>query len=36
VIRVETSGGGGFGDPARRAAITVNNDALDSRTAGHQ
>jgi N-methylhydantoinase B len=34
VIRVETSGGGGFGDPARRAAAAARDDALDSRGPG--
>ena len=35
VIRVETSGGGGFGDPCLRAASTARNDVLDSRDPGH-
>lgn len=34
VIRVETSGGGGFGDPARRDATAARDDALDSRGPG--
>jgi N-methylhydantoinase B len=36
VIRVETSGGGGFGDPAQRDASAARNDELDSRAPGRQ
>lgn len=33
VIRIETSGGGGFGDPERRAPASVAADTLDGRLA---
>jgi N-methylhydantoinase B len=31
VVRVETSGGGGFGDPLKRAPAAINEDTLDGR-----
>jgi len=31
VIRVETSGGGGFGDPLQRSAEAAQADVLDGR-----